>query len=73
MISCMIEELEGRCQLDKGGKDEGKQTRIHFSLILLQNREMISYLHTVKVKSNSRFPCIHKKEPIDFQLLNTLP
>jgi hypothetical protein len=73
MISCMIEELKLWCQLDKGGKDEEKQTRIHFSLILLQNREMVSCLRTVKVKSNARFPCTHKKEPVDFQLLNTLP
>ena len=27
----------------------------------------------VKAKSNARFPCTHKKEPVDFQLLNILP
>jgi len=68
----MIEELNGGRQLDKGGKDEEKQTRIHFSLILLLNPEMISYLRAVKVNSNVRFPCTHKKEPVDFQLLNRL-
>jgi len=56
----------------QGAKDEEKQTRIHFSLILLQNRETVSGLRGVKVKSNVRFPCTHKKEPVDFQLLNTL-
>ena len=74
MISCMTEELKWKCQLDKGGNDDEKQTRIHFSLILLQNREMVNCLRTVKVESNTRFPCTHKKEPaVDFQSLNTLP
>ena len=74
MISCMIEELEYSNGVGQTtAREDEEQTKGHFSLILLQNPEMVKCLHTMKSKNNTRFPCIHKKEPVDFHWLNILP
>jgi hypothetical protein len=68
MISCMIEELKYSNSVGgtRAGEDDEGLTKEHFSLTLLQNRELVRCVRTVKSKSNTRFPCTHKKEPVDF-------
>ena len=57
----------------QGRKGRGKTNQNTLFPDPATESEMVSCLRTVKVKSNARFPCTHKKEPVDFQSLNTLP
>jgi len=65
MIFCTIEELNEGVRLR--GKKELKKDKPEDTFSRPRYRvEVIRSLCKVQVKGNIRFPCIHKKEPVDF-------
>ena len=57
---------ERRCEPYEAEWVDKRQTREHFSRILLGNQTMIRECHTVKDKVDTRMPYSHKSEPSDF-------
>ena len=69
-----MEELNENVSSRRVGQVEEGQTKVYFCLIPLESSDdQGSDLGTLKVKRNVRFPCIHRKEPVDFHSSNILP
>ena len=72
-MSSMTEELRNsKLQLEVGEEFE-QHTRSRFSLIQLPKSESVRNREPENTDRNVRFPWIHKREPVDFHSMMTVP